>query len=86
MNGISTKHSEEILKKMCEYAGVKDTDVDWTDREWFTQHTWTAKQEQLFIWWLAGFLIKNKYARLGKNHALHEASKMVGDYGWKTKG
>ena len=87
MNGLSTQHSEEMLKKMCEVIGIdSEKDVDWTDREWFLQHTWTAKQEQDFIEWLAGFLIKHKYTRLGKKRALHEASKMVADYGWRTKG
>lgn len=86
MNGLSGKHSEEVLKKMCEFVGVKDTDVDWEDREWFLQYSWTAETEQKFIEWLANFLIKHKYVKLGKKRALHEASKMAGDYGWRTKG
>lgn len=84
MIDISGKHSEEILKKMCEWVNADPDSVDWEDREWFLQHTWTAEQEQKFIDWVADFLIKHRYTRLGKKFARSQASMFVANYGWKT--
>ena len=51
---------------------------------WYQRASWSAKTEQEFIKWLGVFLFKNKYVR--KHEANHEAMKMVGRYGWMTKG
>ena len=90
MDEISTEHSKEILNKMCEWINIDPKTVDWTDREWFTQHTWTAEQEQKFIDWVAGFLLEKKYvrgpiSRTNKKTAHHQATKIVANYGWKTQ-
>lgn len=73
------------------------TSFDWflkhtfTGFDWFLKHTWTPMQQEQFIKWLAEFLKKHGYARgkrrVGKtviDSALHEARKLVFNYGWKT--
>mgnify|MGYP001612031609 CR=1 FL=1 len=81
---LTTEHSEEILRKQCEWIGVDYDKVDFTKRDWYVQHTWTPEQEKGFIDWLARFLIVNDYVYARWRQAVHEAQKINGMYGWKT--
>ena len=80
---ISQEHSEQILEKMFNIIGL-EFDKNFIKQEnWYQKNTWTKEQEQEFIVWLANFLVKNKYVL--KSIAKHEAEKIVGQYGWKTR-
>ena len=84
MKNITVGHSKEILEKMFEVVGLKYNPELLKKNNWYQKASWSAKTEQEFIKWLEVFLFKNKYVR--KSKANHEAIKMVGTYGWMTKG
>ena len=84
MKNITVGHSKEILEKMFEVVGLKYNPELLKKNNWYQKASWSAKTEQEFIKWLGIFLYKNKYVRKGE--ANHEAIKMVGQYGWMTKG
>jgi hypothetical protein len=89
MKGISEEHSVQILTKMCEMIGLSYDAVKFIKPDWFSLHTWTPEEEEEFINWLAGFLLKHKYvtgvsSRKNKERARHEAQKINAMYGWRT--
>ena len=87
------KHIKIILKKMCEMAGVKFEDIDFSDKLWFTKHLWSVEKEEEFTKWLADYFYKSKGAReeimeipvKNKNHCRKASENFVFFYGWRYK-
>lgn len=87
------KHLTIILKEMCKRVGVKFDDIDFDDPEWYMKHSWTTKEMDDFIQWLADYLYNNTEARKEvmripkrtKKDTKKVAQFFVFDYGWKQK-
>lgn len=86
---ISVEHSQEILKEMCKRVGVDYDTFDFSKKDWYWEHQWSAEQEENFRVWLGKFLKKHKYVgsgtKRGEDWGYYEAGKIIGNYGWKTK-
>jgi hypothetical protein len=79
-----------ILDEMCSRVGAKD--VNFEEDNWYLKHTWTEKEQDDFINWLANYLYENKEARKMfvnlrkvKRDCNKASNKFVLNYGWKTK-
>jgi len=79
-----------ILDEMCSRVGAKD--VNFEEDNWYLKHTWTEKEQDDFINWLANYLYKNKEARKMfvnlrkvKRDCNKASNKFVLNYGWRTK-
>lgn len=86
---ISTEDSNIILAEMCKVIGVDFESFDFSQPNWYWQHTWTKEQEEAFRVWLGEFLVKNKYTKKGnyrgQNAGYYEAGKLLFNYGWVIK-
>jgi len=80
---LAPAHSATIIKEMCKRVGVTPDQIDFTKDHWYHSHEWTESEEDSFVAWLATFLAKKKITT--KMRALHEAKKIVFNYGWRTK-
>lgn len=84
---ISEQHGEEILKEMLSRVGA-NKDFDFTKENWYWEHEWTQAEQDDFQTWVANKLVEWKYITkkgYGKYTPEYEASKIVNNYGWKTK-
>jgi hypothetical protein len=96
----TTKTANKILKKSCSYITKKDgtplkpEEVDTTQLQWFSKHSWTEKQQENFTKWLTTKLIKDiNFRRLisakpsDTSEAFNRrlAELFVFSYGWKLK-
>jgi len=79
-----------ILDEMCSRVGAKD--VNFEEDNWYLKHTWTEKEQDDFINWLANYLYENKEARemfvnlrKVKRDCNKASNKFVLNYGWRTK-
>ena len=84
------EHLQTVLGKMCEMVGTNIGRVNFKEELWFTQYSWTPKQEKEFKNWMVNYLYKNSKARraLGCNYTSKRFIKeavnwFVFDYGWK---
>jgi len=88
MKSIKEQHSEELLKEMLSRVGANYETFDFTEPNWFWKHEWTQAEQDDFQTWVSQKLIEWKYVKrraLGKYTPEYEASKIVNNYGWKTK-
>ena len=57
--------------------------------KWYWRFTWTQAEQDKFRDWLADFLYIHKYADKrkyrGNPRNVHQANKIVANYGWKIK-
>jgi hypothetical protein len=80
-----------ILNEMCLRVNANPEEIDFKSKDWYLKHTWTIKEQDDFIKWLADFLYTNKKARKlfnmfssSKKSCNQVAMFFVSDYGWKT--
>ncbi|MDD2260252.1 MAG: hypothetical protein PHO87_04560 [Acholeplasmataceae bacterium] len=86
-----TEELKTILNEMCLRVNANPEEIDFKSKDWYLKHTWTIKEQDDFIKWLADFLYTNKKARKlfnmfssSKKSCNHGAMFFVSDYGWKT--
>lgn len=94
LNEEENKHLVYLLKKMCAIIDVDYDSVDFQDEEWYELHTWTEKQENEYILWVAEELYANTEMR---EELLEDPAKditncftaavhFVANFGWDTLG
>lgn len=87
------KHTNIIVRNMCEVAGVDFKYMDFTKKDWFLKHEWTLEQEKKFENWMVDYLYKNKKAReeimmvplKNKSHIKKVVRWFLFYCGWRTK-
>jgi len=52
-----------ILTEMCNRVGAEPEAVDFGQHEWFYAHSWTMKEDEAFIEWVADYLYTHAKAR-----------------------
>ena len=77
---------------MCDFVGVKLSDIDTTKDGWYHMHSWTEAQEDEFGKWLENYLWENKnvvreltkrrYINKKQIHQLTQEILLL--WGWKT--
>lgn len=86
---ILPEHMRAIIAEMCKRVGVNAETIDVKKERWFLEHEWAQEEEEDFTVWLGKFLVKHKYVgrgtKRGVNWGYYEATKLVGNYGWKIK-
>lgn len=87
---ITSEHLELILREMCKRVRCDYDTFDFKQPAWYCVYEWPEEEEKDFTEWLANFLEKHKYVpknikRRGERYALHEAKKIVFNYGWRIK-
>ena len=84
-----------VLQELCKRVGVDFADVDFTRDNWFLEHTWTQRDHNKFIEWLAQHLRNMgprrelcKYPSLvrTKPERLKFATKFANQFSWKIVG
>ena len=88
------KSLQDIVTEMCSFVGVKYSDVDFNDPNWYCTHSWTKEQEKEFTKWLEGYIWANKkqVAKDLANHTcitnkkqVHQlAQEIILMWGWTT--
>ena len=63
-NAKINKYMQEILCEMYKRVGADFNEIELKDN-WFENYTWTEKQENDFIKWLADYLRTHQGARMG---------------------
>ena len=80
-----------VLDKQCQFIGIDIEDLDYSKPNWFLQHTWTLKQQNKFVGWLARRLYKDvelrsalssRYLR-SKEFCFGMAKEWAFQYGWR---
>ncbi len=88
------KNTKEALLRMFSFAGYynKETlgEIETTEEGWFREYAWTEKDQELFIDWLAHYLIKNwegiaERKPRDKKHAKEIAEAFCFNYGFPIK-
>ncbi len=89
-----SEHLTIVLKEMCARVGANYDKLPMKDKEkkWFHLHTWTIKEQDDYIEWLANYLYTNTKARRelmtisyqSKKRCRDFAQFFVFNYGWKT--
>ena len=76
---------------MCSRVNANPEEIYFKSNDWYLKHTWTIKEQDDFIKWLANFLYTNKKARklfdmisTSKKSCKQVAIFFALDYGWKT--
>ena len=82
MNKISKEYIP-IFKKMFAMVGADIKKVDMTKQDWFHRYSWSVKEEEQFINWLAEYAVKNKLC--SKREGGKFALEFVLLYGWIIK-
>lgn len=90
---IENEYLKKILKKQCEIVGADYVKIDFKKEGWFTDYTWTEKQEDEFYDWLIEFLKDRKawksltshWASYNKKNREKLAGEWILNYGWKLK-
>ncbi len=93
LNELGLKPSmQEVLTAMIESIGLTVNDIDFSDKEWFTKHTWTEKEQKSFVEWLIVYLKDPKHLkeiarwpRITKSLKQREklAWEIILNYGWR---
>lgn len=77
-----TPELAEILEHMCWIIDVNYEHVDFDNRQWFIQHSWTTAQQDEFHEWLTKYLMRKRgWSRM---LAEKEATWFVFDFGWRV--
>ena len=88
-----SKNLEKVMKKMCQMAGANFAKIDFKKPNWFCDYTWTEKQEQKFMDWLAKLMLDNKEVRQefmcfpsnNKKDIAKFILQFCMNFGWKTR-
>lgn len=84
-----------LYKKMCEKINVDPDTINPKEQFWFWKHTWTQKEENEFVDWLAAEIYKNNdfrraltklYYRPNKKLRIKAAQEFTNNFGWKIEG
>lgn len=57
------KHLKYLIRNMCRIAEVDFDSVDFTQNNWFQQHSWSEQQEEQFYKFFISYLKSDKNAR-----------------------
>lgn len=86
---VTEPHTSIILKEMFARVGANIEGFDFSKENWYWDYEWTEEEEKAFIDWVADYLVKNKLAHKGsyrgKKYNLHQAEKIVHNYGWRLR-
>lgn len=54
-----TNKLRTVYEEMAKRVGITIDQIDFTDKEWFTKHKWTVREELDFKDWLIEFIENN---------------------------
>jgi len=57
------KHTEKIIRKMCNVVGADINKIDFTKPDWYTKYKWSEEEQEKFTTWLSEYLYDNSEAR-----------------------
>jgi len=85
-----SENMKTALAEMCNRVNVSFDDVDFTDEQWYTKHSWTHKEQDSYKEWYATFIKSNwaglyTHRPLNKKQATMRAMWFVTNYGWINK-
>ena len=92
VSGMS-EELKTVLKKMCEMVGAEFDKIDFEKTGWFSDYSWSLKQEKEFVKWMRSLLKNNSvYRNALMDHPTvrvgvinYLVDEFVFNYGWKYK-